>query len=165
MTSSCPKTLGSPKLWTTQIRGKVTDRHGEIITWYRRSPICEAQNDTPLWSETDRKAPAKGLQGECELGEILTLKSIFNINLIYSLMTGRHDSLCRSADSSYKKTDAERPTASQILKPSCSARYPLSFIILLYVLTVLGLILHDHGVSAGKEYRNIFGIITHDNFP
>jgi hypothetical protein len=37
------------------------------------------------------------------------------------------------------------------LKRSCPTRYHLPVVILLYVLTVLGVIIHQHGVSAGEE--------------
>jgi len=61
----------------------------------------------------------------------------------------KHESLCHCADSSYNKTYAKQAgeaTASQALKP---AHYDLRFIILLYFVTVLGLILPYHIVLAG----------------
>lgn len=77
-------------------------------------------------------------------------------------MERKYESL---ADSSDEKTEAKRPTISQISKPPCSARYHIPFIILLYFLAVLGLILHYHNVFAGKEYCSVSGMIARDNIP
>lgn len=66
-----------------------------------------------------------------------------------------YESLCPCADSCCEKLDTERLVATQILKRSSSDRYSLPFIILLYLLTGLGLILHDHKVFAGKQYASV----------
>lgn len=63
-------------------------------------------------------------------------------------MESKRASLCYYADSRYSKTDAKRATFSLVLKPGC---YDSPFVILLYLITVLGLILPYHGTFAGME--------------
>jgi hypothetical protein len=77
-------------------------------------------------------------------------------------MESKLELLCHSAGLSYNKfirlnkADAKQATVSQVLKP---ARYNLPFIILLYLITVLGLILPYHGILAGMEYSRALALL------
>jgi len=88
--------------------------------------------------------------------EISTIILLQAGRLIYSSMEVERESLYHLG-SSCKKTEVKGPTSKQSMRsPSSNGKY-LSFITLLYLLTILGLILHGHQVFAGiKKPLSVF---------